>query len=184
MVRNEQRWQRLTTLFHPPGDLNNNGHQQCLQQRRSKARGTNLSVRSGRDAKGNGERVHPLAPCARRVPWQSRQVNPSENQTHPAAPKKTESALHLRLPARAGNIISTGMGKHPPAKRLTIVCLPAKTMWSRSVPIHQQFVKHSLAQDSSLHCVGSTSTSGLLVRGKHEKARRWMMSSDVANFVR
>jgi hypothetical protein len=99
-------------------------------------------------------------------------------------PRRRQSALHLRLPARAGNIISTGMGKHPPAKRLPIVCLPPKTMWSRSVPIQQQFVKHSLAQDSSLHCVGSTSRRGLLVRGKHEKARRWMMSSDVANFVR
>jgi hypothetical protein len=144
-LKKQQSWQRLTTLFHPPCDLNHNGHQQCLRNRRSEARGTNLSVRSGRDAKGNGESVHPLAPCATRVPWQSRQVNRSKNQTYPAAQKKTVSALHLRLPARAGNIISTGMGKLSPAKRLPIVCLPAKKMRSSSVPMYQQFVKHSLA---------------------------------------
>jgi hypothetical protein len=167
-------------------DLNHNGHQPCRQNRRSEARGSNLSVQSGHGANDNGVSVHPLAPCTcgRRVPMRSGQVNSSKNQRYPAAP-----TLHLRLPARA-SITGTGTGKLSPAKHLPIVCLPpklikrAKMRRSHSLPIHHEFVKHSLAQDSSLHCVGSTSTSGLLARGKHEKTRRWMMSSDVANFAR
>jgi hypothetical protein len=49
---------------------------------------------------------------------------------------------------------------------------------SHSLPIHHEFVKHSFVRDNRLHCVGSTSTRRLLGRGKHEKAMRWMMSSD------